>query len=186
MNRTLKRVLIVFVLLAAALFVGFQYMQSSTKKHSPEQRESLMVQGNKIDIFYSSPFVKNRKIFGGLVPYGEVWRTGANEATTVTFGKAVVVGGKNLEPGTYSVWTIPNPDEWEVFLNSGDYGWGVSWGAKASRDPSLDVVSLKVPVQILPEQVEQFNMSIQETPLALLIEWEHTAVEVPIAMSVAE
>ena len=78
---------------------------------------------------------KGREIFGGLVPYNEVWRTGANEATTLTVNKDIKFGDQRLPAGTYSLWTIPQQTQWTVILNSEIPGWGVSWGAKAARNP---------------------------------------------------
>ncbi|MCA1752288.1 MAG: DUF2911 domain-containing protein, partial [Flavobacteriales bacterium] len=107
MKKAVKIILLSIVILTAVLIGGFKYMQYSTKQHSPEREVAYNVNGTNVTLYYNAPSVKGREIFGNLVPFGEVWRTGANEPSTVTFDKAVTMGGKELGAGTYSIWTIP-------------------------------------------------------------------------------
>lgn len=177
-----KLITLVAVLFAVAIFLigGFHFMKSSTKKHSPEQMQSYVIDDLEVDLFYNSPMARDRKIFGELVPYGQVWRTGANEPSTITFNREVKVGGQKIAPGTYTIWTIPGEAEWEIMLNRGAYSWGVSWGNKVPRDPSLDAVAVKVPAIAAGKYVEQFTMGIEDEPLSLVMEWENTRVALPI------
>lgn len=180
MNKRIKIFLIIAVGLAVFLIGGFKYMQYSTKKHSPEQHLSISDQDLKVDLFYNSPSMRDRKIFGGLVPYGQVWRTGANEPTTITFDADVSIDGNELSAGTYSLWTVPGEEEWEVIFNSGEYGWGASWGGKASHDPTYDAVRVRVNPEYLDEPTERLEIDIKKNPLRLEIAWENTKVNLPI------
>lgn len=177
--KLLKRLLIGLVLLSALLFGAFKYFQGQTKKHSPEARIGHEVSGSRIEVFYCRPSVKGREIFGGLVPYGEVWRTGANEATTFENSAALRIGGQNLPAGKYSLWTMPGKESWSLIFNRKMYPWGVSFGEKASREAEHDALQLTAPVQTLSELVEQFT--IRFVGDTMLLEWERSRIAVPLA-----
>ncbi|NND07955.1 MAG: DUF2911 domain-containing protein [Saprospiraceae bacterium] len=181
MNKVLKWVLIVIGLLAVLLFAGFQYMKSSTKKASPEAIVQYQKDGKDIEVFYCRPSKKGRDIFGGLEPYGVVWRTGANEATTFETKDALQIGQHNLPAGKYTLWTIPNKERWTIIFNGKMYPWGMGWDQKVSREPEADVVKLDVPVQHLTTPVEQFTIAFEdEQELVMSLSWDDTRVEVPI------
>jgi hypothetical protein len=180
MNKVLKWILIVTALLLVVMFVGFKYMQSQTKKHSPENNVALKVNGLEMSVFYNQPSKKGRDIFGALVPYGEVWRTGANEATTFTTNQSINFGGIMVDPGTYTLWTIPGEEKWTVILNKGEYGWGVSMKGVASRVPEKDVASVVVASEKLDAVVEKFTIELNENPVRLDLMWDLTKVSVPI------
>ncbi|ARV12777.1 DUF2911 domain-containing protein [Gilvibacter sp. SZ-19] len=173
------------LLIALFYFVIGPIMRSQTKKHSPEQTITY-TQGNlHVDVFYCSPAKKGREIFGSLVPYGEVWRTGANEATTIETDEDLKIGGQTLPAGKYSLWTIPNEDKWTVIFNSKMYGWGVKFlNAKASRDPNYDVVVTEVPISKSLTAMEQFTISFAEdgpNTLVMILAWDN--VVVPVKMN---
>jgi hypothetical protein len=105
-------VILIFILSLAALGQEFR-----TPRPSPDATVSQYVGITKITIDYSSPGVKGRKIWGGLVPYGEIWRTGANEVTSITFGDPVKINGNELPAGTYGIHTIPRENEWEIIFS---------------------------------------------------------------------
>ncbi len=174
----LKWFLIVVGILILVAVVGFEIMKSNTKKHSPEETVSYVENGYDLSVTYSRPFKKEREIFGSLVPYGEVWRTGANEATVFTTGTDLVIAGQELPAGTYTLWTIPGPKKWEVFFNSGSYGWGVNLDGKAQRDPGLDVVAVTVQKQRNFKVFEQFTISFQGDPALLMMAWDYTRADV--------
>lgn len=181
MNKVLKWVLIVVGSLAIILFAGFQYMMSSTKKASPEATVQYQKGDNDIEVFYCRPSKKGRDIFGGLEPYGAVWRTGANEATTFETKQDLQVGQQSLAAGKYTLWTIPNKDRWTVIFNSKMYSWGMSWDAKVSHEPEADVLKIDVPVQHLTETVEQFTIAFDDADgLVMTLAWDDTMVEVPL------
>lgn len=128
---------------------------------------------------YSQPHKKGREIFGKLVPYGKVWRTGANEATELTITKNIQVNGTLLKAGTYSLFTIPNEDEWTVIINSDVGLWG-SYNYNESRD----VMRFKVPTGKIAENIvyEAFTIQLeQRNDVAdLLILWDKTRISIPI------
>lgn len=188
---------ILVILFLLGYFVGLPYLREQTKKHSPERTASYTERGFDLQVTYCSPSKKGREIFGGLVPYGKVWRTGANEPTTFTTGTAIHLGfgtqaegDGTLEPGTYSLWTIPGPDQWTVIFNREVPDWGVtlsSLGRKTTRNPAADVLSLDVPVlreSGRPEVVEAFTIDFATPngPGALFLEfaWDTVRVLVPI------
>jgi hypothetical protein len=156
-------------------------MMYQTKKASPEQVTVYQDQGMDIEIKYSSPGVKGRTIFGDLVPFDVVWRTGANEATTFETSTELMIGDQNLAAGTYSFWTIPNETEWTFIWNSKEYSWGVNWENMASREEAFDVIIVKVASQELSELQENLSIDIVNGhPSTLELKWEHTLVSVPI------
>ncbi|HEY4155745.1 MAG TPA: DUF2911 domain-containing protein, partial [Puia sp.] len=105
--------------LSAIAFISFLYLNSFAQQikipsPSPVQTVKQEFGLSSIELSYSRPGVKGRKIFGDLVPYGKVWRTGANQATTLTFGDSVIIGDTPIPPGRYGLLTVPGPDEWTI------------------------------------------------------------------------
>ncbi|AEI49093.1 DUF2911 domain-containing protein [Runella slithyformis] len=180
MKKILKWTGIVVGVLAVVLFAAFKYLQTNTKKASPEATAEYRKDGTEISVFYCRPSKKGRVIFGGLLPYGKVWRTGANEATTFTSNKALTIGGKTLPAGKYTLWTIPDKDKWTVIFNSKMYGWGVSFGGEASREAAADVLQVEVPADTLAVGQEQFLISFDETVPSMVLAWDMTKVSVPL------
>jgi len=179
--RVLKWLAIIALILLGIGVIGFQIMIHNTKKHSPEKTVKYEDNGMDIEIVYSRPFKKEREIFGGLVPYGKVWRTGANEATTFKTGTDLLIDGEPLPKGEYTLWTIPGASEWEVIFNDGEYGWGVNMNEEAAREPEFDVVNVTAPVQRNFKVLEQFTIEIDQNPPLLMLGWDFTRVDIPIA-----
>ncbi|MBK0380153.1 DUF2911 domain-containing protein [Mucilaginibacter segetis] len=130
----------------------------------------------KITITYSRPNVKDRKIFGGINPFGEVWRTGANAATIITFTENVIIEGHNVPAGTYSLFTIPEPDEWTIILNK----TAKQWGAYSYKQAD-DLVRFKVKTIKVNEKRETFTMQFANATTKsndLYMVWDHTAVKI--------
>jgi len=180
MPKFLKGLLIGAAVLAVLGYMGFVYMKSQTKKASPEEKVTFVHNGVNIVVDYSRPSKKGRVIFGELVPYGKVWRTGANEATTLMIDKPITLGGADLAGGTYTLWTIPEIRSWTVILNSKMYPWGVNYDGEAQRDPVADVAKVEVPVESLASPVEQFTITVEGTPAALTLKWDQVQVSVPL------
>lgn len=182
MKKFLKWLLIISVGLAVILFVSMRVLRYQTKKHSPEATITYNQGSLDLKVFYCRPYKKGRQIFGELVPYNKVWRTGANEATTFTTKSDIKINGQSLKAGEYTLWSIPGENEWEVFFNSEKHGWGVRMkDGMASRNPEFDVVSCKVPVQIPNDIVDQFTISFQDNGnLNLVLEWDSVRVSLPI------
>ncbi len=181
MSKPLRILLIVIASILILGFIAVRVMTKQTKKHSPAETVTLIQGEAEMEVSYSRPYKKGRRIFGSLVPYGEVWRTGANEATLFTTDRDITFAGQPVEAGTYTLWTIPNEQEWKVILNNKRYGWGVTWGGVASREAEHDVATAVVPVQRPAGPVEQFTIRFNEQPLEMVLEWDDVMVAVPIA-----
>lgn len=131
-----------------------------------------------IRVVYGQPLKRGREIFGVLQPFGEVWRTGANEATEITFAKDVRINGKPLRAGTYTLFTIPNATQWTIIFNS-DLG---QWGA-FSYNASKNVLTTEVATSTTKELYEAFTVKFEETRTGvdLLLIWDRTKVAIPVA-----
>ena len=180
--KVLKWVLISIVAIAILIFAGFQYMVYNTKKMSPEATVTYVHEDYDVSIFYNSPSVRERAIFGNLVPYGEVWRTGANEATTFTTASDLEIQGETLPAGKYTLWTIPGTEEWEIIFNSKQYGWGVGMDGKVSKEAEADVLVATVPAEKIPGIVEQFTINLVSANegFEMQLAWENHLVRLPI------
>ncbi len=135
----------------------------------------------KLKIVYSRPKMKERKIFGGLLKFGEEWRFGANEATLITFYQPVEVGGTEIDPGTYSIFALINEKTWTFKLSSETNIWG-----NANRDMTKDVASATVNTIQIPNAREALTMTFQEIDdklVNLVVEWEKTRVILPISLN---
>ena len=169
------------VLITILILVVVQIQFKNKKSHSPEEEVYFSDGELKLRVFYNRPYKKNREIFGGLVPYGKVWRTGANEATIFETNKTITIEGKKLSPGTYSFWTIPDSTTWMVIFNSESGHWGINHKGEANRNPALDV--LIIPVHAVKQErvFEQFTIAFEkvgeEAEMVLL--WDNTVVAVP-------
>ncbi len=130
---------------------------------------------------YSRPSKNGRGIFGELVPYGRVWRTGANEATTFSTNQALNIAGKTLPAGKYTLWTIPNADNWQVIFNKRMYSWSINMEGEASRDPADDALEVTAPVEQTSKVVEQFTINVVDSAVPTLeFVWDRTKVSVPL------
>lgn len=127
-------------------------------------------------VIYSRPQKRNREIFGKLIPYGEVWRTGANEATELTLYQDMKVADAVVKAGTYTLYTIPGETEWTVILNNKTNTWGAY--EYTSKE---DKVRINVPVRQAPNTIEALSMAFQESDKGadLLIGWDDSYVKVP-------
>ncbi|GHB88025.1 DUF2911 domain-containing protein [Persicitalea jodogahamensis] len=180
MNKYLKWTLIALGGLVVIAFIGFQVMTANTKKASPEQTVSFNEGEKHVEVYYNRPSKKGREIFGGLVPYGEVWRTGANEATTFTTKTELVIDGKMLPAGEYTLWTIPEKDKWTVIFNNKQYSWGVNFDGTPIREAEADVLKVEVPTQVTNSPAEMFTISFDQSIPAMEMAWDMTKVSVPI------
>jgi len=181
----MRKYIIIGVSIFAVLLGGLIPYRIYTKSFSPQSVTEYKEGDLEISVVYSRPYKKNRKIFGGLEPYGKVWRTGANEPTTFETNKDILIKGSLLKAGKYSLWTIPNENEWTIMLNSKIPFWGVDFNRAASHDAKYDVVTVQVPSLQHEKEMEQFTISIHKTggELELILLWDKTLVAVPITVS---
>lgn len=147
------------------------------RRPSPLAIASVRYKDNYIKITYSQPQKKNREIFGTLVPFGEVWRTGANEATELTTTQDIMLDSAILSAGTYSLFTIPEKDHWTIIIST-DVGL---WGAY-NYNPKKDLRRFTVPVSAPDKVYEPFTIAFDHRNEAadLLMMWDRTKVSIPI------
>lgn len=167
-----------------------------TRRPSPVGIASTHIGDTYVKVTYGRPYIRGRTIFGAdtdstehLVPFGRLWRTGANEATEITLTGPLHVGGERLEAGTYSIFTIPGEDRWAVHFSPqlGLDGTGML-GADGSftpdvYDPARDVLVLEVPSATLEEPVDPLTFEFEETAAGadLVLRWERTEVRLPLS-----
>ncbi|HOX83714.1 MAG TPA: DUF2911 domain-containing protein [Chryseolinea sp.] len=161
-------------------FLSFSsFAQEAVKpRPSPLAIISIKYKDAYVKITYSQPRKNGRAIFGELVPYNQVWRTGANEATEITLTKDITINGTLLKAGTYSIFTIPEKDHWTIIINAELGLWG-----SYNYNRQADVMRFEVPSQAVSEFIyEDFTMSFeQKNEMAnLLIMWDNIKVTIPV------
>jgi len=164
--------LLVFVTLSPA-----QNKEDKSKRPSPPGTAEVSLKGKTITIDYSRPSMRGRKIMGELVPYGEVWRTGANEATTLTTPVDLNIGGTKVPAGKYTLWTLPSAGTWKLIINKQTGQWGTNY------DEKQDFARVDMQKSELSEPVEQFTISFDkkgEDTADLVMKWEKTSVSIPV------
>lgn len=151
--------------------------EDKSKRPSPPAKVSTTVGGATVTIDYSRPSVKGRKIFGGLEPYGKVWRTGANEATTFQVSKDVKIEGQTLPAGKYGLFTIPGETEWTIIFNKTAEQWGAF-----KYDEKQDALRVKVKPKKTPQLTETFVINLDKTGKVFMM-WENTEVDFTVTSS---
>ena len=169
-----------FVLAMAAVFLTSTLMaqDDKTKRASPPATAKGTINGANITIDYGSPSVKGRKIWGDLVPYGKVWRAGANEATIFETDKDIMVEGKKLAKGKYSLYAIPGEKEWTFIFNSATGQWGVKQDGSTTEDPAKDVLRVMAKPMKSPSMNEKLMYKVNSKGFNL--QWENLDVPVSI------
>jgi len=171
---TLRVTLLICLL---GLFSDLAAQEILKPRPSPLAIAAVRYKDHYVKITYSQPQRKNRKIFGELVPFGKVWRTGANEATELTTTRDIQINGQPLRSGTYSIFTIPEPDRWTIIINS-DVGL---WGAY-NYNAAKDVYRFQVPTQRADKTYDVFTISFnnRNDVADLVIAWDNTLVTLPL------
>src|SRR6266478_8107354 len=175
----MKRMVLTILFTFALCLVATAQQDKSKRPSPPAQAQCKFSDGKTITVDYSSPRVKGRKIFGELVPYGEVWRTGANEATTfITNEDLVTVKGTNISAGSYTIFTVPNPDEWTVIINKHTGEWGIPYKYEAE-----ELARVPMSVTRLSSPVENFTISFDHSggSCTMRMSWENTQASVEFA-----
>jgi hypothetical protein len=165
--------------LFAILFTAAASAQMGGGKPSPSASATCDLGGGKsVKTDYSSPRMKGRKIYGDLVPFGQVWRTGANEATTFVASADVVVGGKTVPAGSYTIFTVPNADKWTLIINKKTGEWGIPYKYESDELARVDMKASK-----LPAAVENFTLAYDKSAggCTLRMDWETTRASVDIS-----
>jgi hypothetical protein len=181
-----------FVVLCSAILLsvgllalrGSAQQDKSQRPSPPAEAVFHFADGKTVTVDYSSPRAKGRKIFGGLVPYGQVWRAGANEATTFTTDTAVTVGGTTVPAGTYTLFTIPNADKWTFIISkkTKNEKGGPLWGTDYPGE-GQDLARTGMKVSTLPAAVENFTIALDKvgSGASLRMDWETTRASVEIS-----
>jgi len=165
------------LILVCALVVAAQ--QDKAKRPSPPaQAKWDLGDGKSVTIDYGSPRVKGRKIYGELVPFGQVWRTGANEATTLVTPVDLTIGGTTVPAGSYTIFTVPNKDKWTLVISKKTGEWGTDYPGQAN-----DLTRVDMKFSALPSPVENFTISFEKAGSGanLNIDWETTRASVMVS-----
>jgi hypothetical protein len=168
--------LVALSLLTFTLFAAAQ--QDKSKRPSPPATASCkFADGKTIQTNYSSPRAKGRKIFGGVVPYGEVWRTGANESTTFVTTANLSVGGQDVPAGSYTIFTVPGTDKWTLVISKKTGEWGTDYPGASN-----DLARVDMNVSKTPSPVENFTIAYDQKAdsSVLRISWENTQASIEI------
>jgi len=183
MNTFLKRLLIFLAVIALGLFLYSTFVEDLfSPRLSPKDTVEFKLNDLKLEVFYNRPYKKGREVFGGLVPFDKVWRTGANEATTFETNKNLVINGIFLPSGKYTLWTVPKDTVWNVIFNTKQYPWGVDAEMQPMWDPNYDIMEIDVPIETLKNVVEQFTIAFDNSTdnLELTMAWDRTKIAVPL------
>ena len=174
-----KRIALSSVVVLFLTSAVFAQMGGGGGRPSPAASATCDLGGGKtVKTDYSSPRVKGRKVYGELVPFGQVWRTGANEATTFVASADVNVGGKNVPAGSYTIFTVPNADGWKLIVNKKTGEWGIPY-----KYESDELARVDMKVSKLPSTVENFTIAYDKSAngCTMRIDWEKTRASVDIS-----
>jgi hypothetical protein len=168
---------VAFLTLGLMAVLGSAQMDKASRPSPAAKANYNLADGKTITVDYSSPRAKGRKIFGGLVPYGEVWRAGANEATTFVTTDDVMVGGTHVPAGSYTLFVIPDKAKWTLVISKKTGEWGIPY---PGADSDLARVDMKA--STLPSAVENFTITFGKAQkgCSLIMEWETTRASVDI------
>jgi hypothetical protein len=170
----LKRTLFIAALASICTLAPAQ-QDKSQRPSPPAQAQCKLSDGKTITVDYSSPRAKGRKIMGGLVPYGEVWRTGANEATTFVTSADLTVAGKDVPAGGYTIFTLPTADSWTLIINKHTGEWGIPYKYQAQ-----ELARVPMSVSATSGPLENFTISFDQSGggCTLQLSWENTQASV--------
>jgi len=172
-------ILAVAGILAAVFAAGSYGQQDKSKRPSPPAHaEWKFADGKTIVVDYSSPRMKGRKIFGDLVPFGQVWRAGANEATTFVTDTDLSVGGKDVPAGSYTLFTIPDKNKWTLIVSRKTGEWGTDYPGESN-----DLCRADMKISTLPSAEENFTISFVKGAIGttLRMDWETTRAYIEIS-----
>ena len=170
--------LLAFVMISLMLPALLKAQEDKSKRPSPPATATGKIGDATITINYSSPSVKGRKIFGGILPYDKLWRAGANEATMFETDKDIVVEGEKLPAGKYSFFATPGENGWKIFFNSETGQWGDKKGGDANMDPAKTVLAVTVKPKKTSNLNEKLEYGIMSNGFGF--RWEYTDVFVSV------
>ena len=170
--------------LSCLISLGILSIEAQVKLPAPSSTQTIKQDFGvgTIELTYSRPSAKGRKIFGDLVPYNKIWRTGANGPTKITLSDPIEIGGRSLDTGSYVLYTIPGKDSWEVIINKGLKNWGID-----GYTDSQDVARFTVTPEKVKPSVETFTMQfadIKPESCLLQLMWDKTSISIPITTNI--
>ncbi|MBL6446281.1 DUF2911 domain-containing protein [Fulvivirga sp. 29W222] len=179
----MRKLVVAGGIIVAIIIIGMVGLRFYTKSFSPLDKAIFEGENTELVVTYSRPYKKGRKIFGDLVPYDKVWRTGANEATIFTTDKDLMIGNKLLKAGSYSLFTIPRNNSWTIIFNKEVGQWGiVPFSGESNRDPEQDALTVDVATIKTPDLFEQFTIAFEQMghEIEMILMWDHTLIVVPM------
>jgi hypothetical protein len=164
------------------VLISLQTMAQGIKMPAPSPGQTIKQDFSQsfIEVVYSRPIIKGRTIFGDIVPFGKLWRAGANNPTKVTFGEDVKIAGKELKAGSYQLMIVPSAKSWEIIFNKGTNG-------VFNYHPEEDVLKVSVPTISLASSVESFTIQLGQVianTCEIQIMWEKTSVSIPVTTEI--
>jgi hypothetical protein len=176
LKKQMKHLLLALSLIAVATITRAQELKLPAL--SPHAKIVQDFSTSSIEINYSRPSMRGRKIFGDLVQYGNVWRTGANSATKIKIGEDMTIGGQSVKAGEYALYTIPGQSEWEIIFNKATGNWGVD-----GYDKAEDVARFRITPKTSDKNTHTFTISIDNITYStcdIVLSWEKTKVVIPV------
>jgi hypothetical protein len=173
-----KRVVFVVLFALTSVVLALGQQDKAKRPSPPASAQCKFSDGKTITVDYSSPRMKGRKIYGGLVPYGEVWRAGANEATTFVTTAGLTISGTSVPAGSYTIFTLPAATSWKLIISKKTGEWGVPYPGEAD-----DLGRADMQVSKLDAAVENFTISFHEMGQGchMYLDWENTRAAVEIS-----
>ncbi len=162
------------VIVVSAIGISLVHAQRYT---SPRGSAEMLLNGKKVSVDYGRPSMHGRKVMGGLVPFDQVWRLGANKATHFTTEADLLIGGFNVPKGTYTMFALPSQSSWKLIINKVTGQWGIPYKPEYEKE---ELGRINMTVEKIPAAVEQFTISLEPAGSAgtLKLEWENTRASV--------
>ena len=174
----MKRMVLTILFMFALCLVATAQQDKSQRPSPPAQAQCKFSDGKTITVDYSSPRMKGRKIFGELVPYGEVWRTGANDATTFVTAANLTAEGKDIPAGNYTIFTVPTQDKWTLIFNKHTGEWGIPY-----KYESEELARVPMSISKTSGPVENFTINLNQSDggCTLQMSWENTQTSIKLS-----
>ena len=173
-------------LIITALLSAMPLLAQQRQRLSPHETTGAMIDGNRVTIVYGRPYTKERKIWGDLVPFEKIWRTGADEATLLITQQPIEIGGTTVPAGAYTLWTLPKADSAKLMINKQIGQWGINpRDPKKVYDEKLNVAEVDLKKDALDTPVDQFTMAVAKNSSGggiIKMSWENTQYSVPFTV----
>lgn len=178
----MKKVIVIAGIVVAVIAVSMVGLRMYTKSFSPQDKVDYTKDNIDVSVSYGRPFKKDRVIFGGLVPYDKVWRTGANEPTIFTTNVDLKIGDEVLSKGEYAIFTVPGRESWQIIFNNTIPSWGVDLSGEPANDPTTQELVVEVAPINTKNMFEQFTIAFEEMhdEIDMVLMWDQTLVVVPM------